>query len=169
MISFYNRILYIFTCTALISSNGASASIRPENNVRPKPWKITEQQFLDQYGKDDSSRALIHYYFEKRNLYKKRTIVFAGISGISGILFEVFVGNFGSASALKAIVFGIPLLVGLWGYGILMLMELGRWIGKPRKALFKVVGDYISGRRIPKRIKDSRRFRQFLKAEKYDK
>ncbi|HWI92205.1 MAG TPA: hypothetical protein VNT20_13070 [Flavisolibacter sp.] len=80
MISFRTYALTLTTLIFIVCSYSSFASISSLQSIRPKPWKITEQQFLDQYGKDDSSRALIRYYFERRKVYKSRTILFTGIS-----------------------------------------------------------------------------------------
>lgn len=160
MISFRRIILIITVLTAFVYSNKSFASIQSSTNIRPKPWKVTEQQFLNKYGKDDSSRALIHYYFERRKVYKNRTILFTGISGVSGILFGALIERPG-VSALGAILLGIPLLVGLWFFGFAIIIEAVRWIRTSRKALFKMLKNFENEKRIPKRISSNRRFQNF--------
>jgi hypothetical protein len=59
---FYSFLFFVFS----FAHSYSYAALFPmaDSAIRlRKPHKLTQQQFLERYGTDDSSRALINYYF----------------------------------------------------------------------------------------------------------
>ena len=165
MISFRNCIVAIMILTGTIYPDKLFASSRLVQGIHPKPWKITEQQFLDQYGKDDSSRALIRFYFEKKRITKRSTsnlvIITGGFAVITGAL---IVATQNSRSDNLAAVFVAFLSTSL---SVFLTFLFGvALIFMSRKYLFKLLNKHQSGKRLPRKIVDDPRYNKFLQQEK---
>lgn len=150
----------------LIYSGKLFAATQSLQNIRPKPWKITEQQFLDQYGKDDSSRALIRYYFERKRKTRKSTsnlaIITGGFAIISG---GVFISTRNSASDNLAVPFVAFLATSI--SALLTLLFGVALISMNRRYLFKLLQKYHSGKGIPRKITEWPLFEKLLETEKH--
>lgn len=131
-----------------------------------KLYKLSEEEFLNKYGKDDSSRALIRYYFQRRKAFKKAGLISAGIAGVSGILFQVLIMDSSGGSALGSLALGFSLMLSLWGFGIATLFLIVKWLKMSRRYLFKLIKKYNAGKGIPKRMTSQLLFEKFLEEEK---
>ena len=70
--------------TVLLPKKLTDTSINPTNKI-----SLTKEYFLDKYGSDDSSRALIKFYFSKRSKSKKLILIPSSISTALAALFAV--------------------------------------------------------------------------------
>src|SRR5665213_4180832 len=90
-------ILGLFSFMNLQLSVFASASLSLKDSLPNANHQLSENEFLTRYGKDDSSRALIHFYFSKRKGAKKLMFI-PGAIGISVAVPLVAAYNQGSDS-----------------------------------------------------------------------
>lgn len=161
MISFRNCLLAIAILAGTIYSGKLFA-----NNHVSKPWKLTEQQFLDQYGKDDSSRALIRFYFERRKTSRKASFWFSGGAAVFGLTTQAVVtgnnGGRGDDNLGGGLLF---LFAGLFLFAIVAVVAIVKWISRTKKYLFKLVNRYNGNKGVPKRIATHELFQKFLKEE----
>lgn len=157
-------VLTLFICTY----SKATISAVPNIDSLKKPWHINQEQFIEKYGKDDSSRALIRYYFQRRKAFKKAGLISASIAGVSGILFQLLIMDSTVGSALGSLALGIPLMLLLWGFGIATLFLIVKWLKMSRRYLFKLIKKYNAGKGIPKRMTSQLLFQKFLEEEKHN-
>src|SRR5512138_1695717 len=111
----------------------ATMSMIPDTSH--KPWRIDQKQFMDRYGKDDTSRALIQYWF-----YDRETgFIITSITGLGSGLFGT-AAIYGAIKkdgliVLAATIIGIPLLV-------LTLISVLFLTTRSRKKLYRMLQDY---------------------------
>ena len=53
-----------------------------------KAARLSQQQFLDTYGTDDTSRALIRYYFKKNKRARQSVLIWATAGLAAGFTFD---------------------------------------------------------------------------------
>jgi hypothetical protein len=152
----------------------ATAFTSPETKDTTGPvlndYQLNREQFYATYGRDDSSRALISFYFHKRNNAKKLTFVGFIMATLSILFINVFIANNSSVQGTGDAVAGTLLVnfVGLISAASLVLMITGivRWVIFSRKKLLRLLNDYFAGRSIPSHISKSKLFNKWLIAEK---
>ncbi len=103
-------------------------------------YRMDRREFLFHYGRDDSSRALINFYFSHREHPKG---VLQPTQGDVGMLF----GELIALAAITVICF--PLIV-VW------------WVKFSRKRLLRQLKDYFSGKPIPRSIAKKRLYIEAL-------
>lgn len=140
-------LLVVLACFAL---NRVVATIIATDSIPvTRPWKISHQQFLDQYGKDDTARAIINYYFQQQARSRKPLYVFTPVTaGVIGVAIPV-VTKPGSNSVMSGIVVFFILAV----TGIFTLALWGHLMKYSRKKLMKMVNKYYCGKGVPGRLK----------------
>ena len=129
-----------------------------------------KEEFLHEYGRDDSSRALIQFYFAKRNKGKKMLVIPASISlGLETLIAvaAISASNSKSPSTSNQPNRDAP-PIGFFMFFILcpivpFLIMGGRMLYKysPKKLLAQL-DNYYAGKAIPKWISKSRLFKKFL-------
>ena len=150
--------LFFFFYIVLNFTN-TSAAIKisyADTNINKLSYKQSKQYFLEKYGKDDSTRALINYFFKKR------------IDGIYETFVPLAVGG-GSALLLNNIKVGamlilvpITLALVLYACPIYIINGQVKWISFSRKRLLGYLIDYNSGKPLPKRVKRRKAFKYEL-------
>jgi hypothetical protein len=126
-------------------------------------YKLNEADFLKTNGRDDSSKALIKYFFYKRKSSKEMIYIplTAGFLITAGI---------GIASIFTPIAFnpGFVILLGLTGASILVLEIVGisRLLMVSRKRLSRILNNYFQVKSIPRRIVRSKAFNAFVHGAK---
>ncbi len=153
------KILLFFLVIILLSNLTVFAQkIINENNltINLNDFKHPQQYFLNTYGKDDSTRALINYYFRLRKATVVETAI--GLFVIGGGLIlaanpNTYILTLGSA----------PIIV----MGALSFIDgpIERLIYNKKK-LLHLIADYQRGKHFPKRFTHNRRFR--LEMEKLE-
>ena len=127
-----------FTITKIKAS-----SLPTDSTQANKLWKISQQQFLGKYGKDDTSKAIINYYFRNFIMARKALNVFLPVAAAaSGIAIFKKSGSGG---------FVIVYIVAM--VDIFTLSILGRMNQYSRKQLLKSLNKYFSGSGVSKKIK----------------
>lgn len=81
-----------------------------DTSVNKSSYKQSRQYFLDNYGKDDSTRALINYFFKRRKEAFYETVVPPVAAGVSLLLLNYIISN---GANVKEDTGGGYLLVGL--------------------------------------------------------
>ena len=115
-----------------------------------KPYKMNEHEFLRLLGKDDSSRAMISLFFNKRKKAKSMIFIPLAIAVIFGITYGIFAsaGTLKSASYLVFIpgfiAAGVAIVLGI--IGTIYLLKYSR------KRLYHILRDYESGKPMPHKI-----------------
>ncbi len=113
-----------------------------------KLWKEsrkTRSEFLADYGKDDTTRALIYLFFRKKNSGIME-VSFAPLIAFSGVISE-YIGSQTSQKAYSYVAYG---LVG--GYFVVMInsiIKMGRYT---RFALLKLIKQHESGHPYPQKF-----------------
>jgi hypothetical protein len=137
----------------------ADSSILPQHSHR-----LGKQQFLTIYGRDDSSRALIKYYYPKR----KTGIILSGYSGsslvIAGILSAVIIYSTAGANFL-AFLLVLTLLAAAYVAAFLLIAGLVMLLLHSRRRLKKMLLLYFTGEPIPERIRKKDSFQRLVKKE----
>jgi hypothetical protein len=162
----------ILPCLLFVCANtfAANKSVAPQDttHLQGQPWEISEIAFLEQYGKDDTSRALIDYYFYKQRVGKRTTLYSAGIITASGVIASLIIVA-GKTST--------PYLAGA-GLLFIIIMEAGiiafivgffSWISHARHKLFQLLANYRRENSISKGIKRNYIFKRFLAMEQSNK
>jgi hypothetical protein len=128
------------------------------------PYHLNRIEFLNKYGKDDTSRALISFYFHKRSLGRKLIffpfildlVALAGFwlyftyvtAPADGWAFTFFSIGFIASMAIFSIIGGIVLLT------------------HSRKKLLQLLNEYNRGRSIPDAIRSNSYFKKQLQSKK---
>ena len=136
--------LFYFVC---FITNKSFAIINLSDTTNP--YKLSQQQFLDKYGKDDTASAVINYYFSKHKKAGRAAIICSGIITGSGILYITEVANSaGTSYALGILTIGVMLL-----FGVSLIGALDNLFNFSRQKLFKTLNNYFSGKGISSGLK----------------
>lgn len=130
-----------------------------------KTWKISEQQFLDQYGKDDTSRALIRYYFKKRTGFRNASIFTSAGTGVFGFLIQAMAADSRGGRGLDTLGEAFLLLMGFCFLALAAIVVITKWLTMTRRYLFKLIRRFNRGKGIPKRMSSDDLFKKILKEE----
>jgi hypothetical protein len=145
------RILLPFAFIFFVTNKVDATVVIPKDSIPTnKPWKISQQQFLDQYGKDDTSRAIINYYFMLHNKSRKNLFVNTLIAAAGIALFTVITAN---GASFGAIILGAPFIVVGLSFGINVFIKAINLIYYSRKKLYKELKKYFAGEKIPLSLK----------------
>lgn len=154
--------LLFFIITLLLSSSTVFAQKPTTGNnsiIDQNNFKHSQQYFLDNYGKDDSTRALINYFFRVRKAAAVETIVGLVLGGSSAI----YIGNALSPNSnfsLGASILAYPLIP----FAAIFTLEVieGSVIRAvfTKQKLLHLIADYQNGKHLPKKFTHKRRFRQ---------
>jgi hypothetical protein len=160
----FHKLLY--AVIFLLSSFHALATFsKNDTSHTGKPYKISKQEFLTQYSKDDSSRALIRYYFDKRQGLRNAALLYTALAGAGYLIFNAIVTQ---ASGRDVAVTGIGVFAALLGTSLALAAPIVayQWLRTSRKRLFSMLNDYKMGKPIPEKIIRSSSFQRFLNQEK---
>ncbi|HEY4154342.1 MAG TPA: hypothetical protein VGM24_02920 [Puia sp.] len=128
-------------------------------------YQLSKTEFLQQYGRNDSSRALIRFYFAKR--YRARNLIL--LSGAIGIVSGAFIGALALSAGTDSYLWGIFLasLTTLVAEAVITLTLIGgtRLMVMSRKKLLLRLRQYEEEGYIPKNIRNSKFFQSALKGE----
>ena len=155
-------ILFSFcSCTAF--------AIQPDGDSLPlarKPHKLTKQQFLDRYGTDDSSRALINYYFLDRNIASGLTLKSALSLGLTGVLGGIIISTSNDEGKSLNAFFALLLLLAVaYAAALLLLTGTVLLLLQSRRRLFRYLQAYHNGNGLPHRISRKKAFLRWLKKD----
>jgi len=122
-------------------------------SIDPSRYLLNKKQFMDKYGIDDTSRALINFYFSKRNtagsFLSIYTIFFTGQLYVIAIA-ATFPGEGLISTGVVILCIGYTLLV--FVPATVFLIEGLQGLGKySKKKLYIEVMNYLKGNGIPEK------------------
>ncbi len=131
--------------TAILFCSKISFSARSQINnadtsVPKQEYKLSKEEFLEKYGRDDSSRALIKFYFFNRNLHYSNPRVFFQDPAL-------FLG-------------GLILLIAV--IPIVTIYEMALRLKFTRKKLLRQLQSYNRGNAIPEWITKNSFYKNFF-------
>jgi hypothetical protein len=156
--------LFIGFCISASGASGLprSALLKDTSIINKNLYKLNEGQFMDRYGTDDSSRALIHFFFSKRTKSFQYILIPLAIDAIAGILIGIF-GPLVMAGAGYIGYLLILIITGLVGVTITLSILGGATLIKySRKKLFRLLTIYHAGGSIRKHISGTAYFKKLL-------
>jgi len=135
----------------LLCSNDLPASAAHSDTLSPKkPYKISQQEFLDKYGKDDTARMVIDYFFQQHKKAAKWVIPYLMLTATGSIIYATAI----LGASLGVIIFlGTFVLLGTFVAGLLFLDSCISLLKFPRKRLHRLLDNYYTGKGIPRRLK----------------
>jgi hypothetical protein len=155
------NLIVLFLPAFFLSASAVHAASTDSSILPRKPHRLTQQQFLDWYGTDDSSRALIDYYYPKHRknailaLYSGGALIVTG--SLAALVLAASAGNLLSLLAL------IALLACAYYFGALLLVSLTFLLMHSRRRLYKMLLAYRNGKPISHHSSRKKAFLRLLK------
>lgn len=156
----------LLLCLLLMQQAFATTPVYKDTAILPKAARLSQQQFLDAYGTNDTSCALIQYYF-KRNKKAKRDVLIRSIVGIgAGVAFDQIIMGGSGGDALGALAIGLLLGSVIYVGAFVVLLGIFKWIHFSRQRLAVQLQRYRNGTPLPGFIIRNRIFQKFLAVER---
>ena len=138
--------------------------VKHDSVINQTDFKHNKQYFLDHYGADDSTRALINTFFRVR----KAAVVEVAYSVVAGVGIYIFANHvFGpgdnksnSWNTIALAIFAIPLIP---AFAIGVGEGTVTYLIYSRQKLLHLLMDYQNGKNLPRRFTHRTRFRQEFK------
>jgi hypothetical protein len=159
------RLFFILVLSASFHLSNASSYIGTLTDTIPSgkmAYKFNRIDFLENYGKDDTSRALINFFFTKRNRAITLTLIGGGGSVIADIAFNSFLNSVSLATLGDLILGYILLNLAVDVAFTLLVIGIIRWLVYSRRKLLSILKNYSNGKGIPRNILKSRSFKKQL-------
>lgn len=144
-------LLFILTCTNATAATTTSYA----DSVKVLAHKHSKQYFLDTYGKDDSTRALINYFFKKRKTAFYETVVPPIAGGASILLLHLFLksqANVKEDTGGFSVSVVIPLILVIYAVPVYIIAGQMKWLVFNRRKLLTILESYNTGIPLPKRV-----------------
>ncbi len=142
-------------------------TISLDTSIDQSNYKHSQKYFLENYGKDDTSKALINYYFAKREKALIETVIPAITGGIATLIVAKVNTDNNSPSSKDSGYAGLVIvpafIIILYSAGTLIDGQI-KWLVFSRSKLFKLLNDYNSGKPLPKKITRRKAFKHELKS-----
>lgn len=145
-------LLYFLNCT---HTSATIRSSEPDSSIRVSDYKQSHQFFLEKYGKDDTTRALINYFFRERKIALYETVLPAAAAGVSALLLNAadkLPSNNKQGGGYLFLLVGIPLGVIILEAPFYFIDGQIRWLRFSRKGLLVFLTNYNSGNSLSHRI-----------------
>ena len=158
---------YHILCLVLIltlTDAAAATSIRTssaDTSVNELAHKHSKQYFLDNYGKDDSTRALINYFFKKRKAAIYETFLSPAAAGTSLLLLHFLLENMGDTGSAG---FSVALFLAVtvfYAVPVCITAQI-KWLIFNRRKLLTILEAYNAGTPLPKSVTRRQKFKQAL-------
>lgn len=164
-----HKLLLLVCFTVAVACPSLAASPMPivDSSKPLKPHKLTEQQFLNEYGKTDTARALIRFYFQETKSSRlgfiiSPLVIGAGAFALDRIAKSDRFGGWNFLVGLFLVIVVASLLVYL---SIIFILTSTRLIRFSRKKLLQQLKSLQAGAPLPKHIAHNNAFTLFLKKE----
>jgi len=132
-----------------------STAIIPDTSH--KPWRISKEQFIEKYGNDDTSKALIEYWFFTQGTgYAITSLAGAGTTLFGGVAISSLIRGDGLIAAVSGI-FAVPLFILL----TVCVISLAQ---HSRKNLYRLLRGRQAGKSLPKKLQ--KHLTSFMKRKK---
>lgn len=143
---------------------GFGFSVQPfTDSIYGKKHQLSREAFLNRFGTDDSSRALIHYFFDKRKVAQKKALARAGIAAGAGILFALLIMSNIFKGNLLLIFAAIGLGSAFWVFLLFGIFSGIMLYSYSRKRLLRLLQAYQQGKPLPKKITRQLQFKMNLR------
>jgi hypothetical protein len=156
-------LVILLLATGAAFASGATILLPEDSSTLLPEHKLNRKEFLRKYGRDDSSRALIAFFYYKRGA-SQGTVASGAVMGIvSGIAFDRATnvaesGNASFADAFYAFALSMVVAAGIAVFSIGTVI----WIRYSRKRLLRLLKDYFNGKSIPRGIRKNKLYRSLL-------
>jgi hypothetical protein len=132
---------------SLVTTNLRSAIVYADTTQPVKSHKISHRQFLDRYGKDDTAKTLINYFFLQRKKTSKTTIVSSVALGV-GVALTAYAAA--SVSIFGVAFVTVPVMILSLGFLLRSCSALSKF---SRKKLLKTLDNYFAGKGVPVKLR----------------
>ena len=152
--------VYFLNCSNI---SAAIITNDPDSSITVTDYKHSHQFFLDKYGTDDTTKALINYFFRERKNAFYETVLPVVAVGVSALLLNAL-GNVnikedtGGAGLLVA----LPLAVVIFEAPVYFIDGQIRWLRFSRKRLLSFLTSYNFGNSLTHRITRRKVFKSEL-------
>lgn len=152
------KIKYFLLCCLFSYQSMAAVPFSTDSSIHPKPWKLSQQQFIEQYGNNDTSKALINFYFLRNKRAKQVGVVMTGLGLLTaiGIAKITTTSNHNNRAYSYAFLLALGLAMLGFAIGMVILFDILILLRFSRKNLYKILQNYSAGKPFPRwlRIKN---------------
>jgi hypothetical protein len=142
------RIFILFSLILCISINAPAARPCSDTSQPVNPYKLSRKQFLDTYGKDETSRAIIIYFFKERRVAIWSTVAGTVTSVIGALGLAGIAASHPPHEEIGDLIFPM-VMFGIASWGVLLTGFGIYWLfHHSRKRLMRTLNDYSSGKGI---------------------
>ena len=131
-------------------NNSPDILVKIDTATPQKPYKMDKKYFMEYLGKDDSSRAVIRFFFHRRQWAKEYIIIPMAIAGTTALAFGIY--EWISYGAQINFLWVIPITFiarAALTLGIIGTIHILRY---SRKRLYKILERYNSGQGMPHKL-----------------
>ena len=160
----FTSLLFMSFSVPFYNAHAAYAPARSasadSNRSLKKPFKISKTEFLNNYGKDDTSRALIALFFSKRSIGLKLLFVPLALDMAGGIALGIYLA--GNPFVNTGVAYGWVFLFSLLIAGTIVCSSIGgiKLHRYSRKNLYLLLNNYFAGQSVPYYIKKNSFFKK---------
>jgi hypothetical protein len=145
--------ILFFLVSILSRLNAASI----QDTSLPVKYK-SQQWFQTKYGRDDTSKAIIDYFFLKRQRLLTPLLISAGLTLTIGVT-----ALFTAGPGKNDIAYDIGLILGGSFFFSAFFVLLMEYLNYTKRKLIKTLDHYRSGKGIPKRLSKVPSWQKFMK------
>lgn len=158
------NILGLLLSLLLMQQAFSMKPVYKDSAIQPGSYRLTREQFINRYGTDQASRALIQYYFDNKKKARLATIISGAVGGAAGVsLGGETRKSSPNARDVGGLFYTVVFLAGILTIaGTLFLVKGFDWLRLSRKRLLKQLLRYQSGEPLPQRIVKSSTFQKQL-------
>jgi len=159
------RIFILVLCCFAITAACASSSLKANDSLPATEYKLSKPEFIQRYGKDDSSKALIRFYFHKRERAQKMIFIPVIAGSVTAAFIAVAASNSSNNSGYEEFFFYEFMSLIVTAALVLTLTGVVRCLLFTRRKLLLRLRQYEAERYIPENITASKLFKMSLKGE----
>jgi hypothetical protein len=163
-------LLIILSCLCYV----AKAAMISIDTLPAGSSKRSEADFYSLYGRDDSTRALINYFFAKRKKYTRKVVVNGALSAASITATSITAGNINQRTGEPAALAGVFLII--FAVPIILIFTVSlfgnirnRFFYFSKRRLLRTLEGHQLGKGMPKRITNDNLYLKFVDAERMNK
>jgi hypothetical protein len=163
-------ILLLFSVKFCFAAQNTSLHKSDTTILTKDQYKLNGEEFLDKYGRDDSSRAFINFYFKKRSKWKQSLLINAGLIILFSIAIDAALNSVATATlsaAFGEVVLALYLTLFVDVSCIIIIVDGILLLTHSRKKLLQILNDYADGKPLPPNITRKRLFKKYLRLEQH--
>lgn len=161
----YFLIFFLFCFSGCTNTSAAVPIFNSDSSLIIPAHKHSRQHFLENYGKDDTSRALINYFFKKRKIAFLETVGPVAVGGVSAILLNSFINQVDQSDNIRGsgeIVAIIPLGFVVLLSGAYIIDGQINWLVFNQRKLLRLLETYNRNDHLSYKITRRKMFKQEL-------